>query len=129
MDIASGVEKNMRATNHPVDSPVDIGLRFKRLIPSLTRLVSRGPWPPRNGYHSLHRHMPFVADPNHRIKILAVTLVLVHNIIGGHEHRIEVNAFEAPLMHGGDRPAMPGHPDKTHQPLLARFYRRLQCTS
>src|SRR5262245_66288315 len=114
MDITSGIEKNMRATNHPVDGPVDVGLRFKRLIPGIARLVSRGPWTPRNGFDGLHGHAPFFAEPRHRIKILAVTLVLVHHIVVGHEHGIEVKAFETALMHSGDRPAMPGHPYKTH---------------
>src|SRR2546425_934947 len=82
-----------------------VGLFFQGLIPGITRFLGCGPRSPRNRFDGLHGDLPFLTEPHHRIEILAIVLVLVHDVIVGQENGIKVEPLQAAPMHGGNGPA------------------------
>ena len=86
--------KNIRPTDHPVDCPVNVSLFFKGLIPGIARFVGRGPWPAGYRFDGLNGDMPPFTEPQHRIEILTIALVPVHDIVIGEQNRIKVEPLQ-----------------------------------
>ena len=67
-----------------------------------------------------------MTEPDYGIEILAIVLVLVHDVIIGQENGIKVKPLQAALMHGSNGPAMTRDPDEPHETLRPCFNRCFQ---
>jgi len=109
-----------------VHGPVDVRLVLERLIPGGVRPVGGRP---RTAGDRLmictatfrSRQMAWTSS-----KLRRLALVLGHEEVVGEQHRVEVEAGEAPPVHGRDGPAVAGDADEARQTLLAGLDRRLE---
>src|SRR5206468_2931107 len=75
----------------------------------------------RDRLDDLHGDVALATDREDLVEASPVALVLGHEEAVGKQNRIEVEACEAPPVHGGDGPAVARDADEPRQPPLARF--------
>ena len=105
---------------------VDVRLILERLVPRGVRPVRSRPRATRDRLDDLDGDVAFATDGQHCLEALPVALVLGHEEVVGEQHRVEVEAREAPPVHGGDGPAVACHADEAREPLLAGLDHRLE---
>src|SRR3989441_7272855 len=110
----------------PVHRAVDVRLLLERLVPCRVRPGGRGPGAAGDGLDDLNRDVPLPADAQHLLEVSPVELLLGHEEVVGQQHGVEVEACEAPPVHGGDGPAVTGHADEAREPLLTSLDQRLE---
>src|SRR5712664_1582796 len=124
--VARRVEEHAGHADGPVHRPVDVRLFLERLVPRGVGAVGRGPRPARDGLDDLDRDVALAADREHLLEAPPVALVLRHEEVVRQQHRVEVEAREAPAVRGGDGPAVARHADEPREALRARLDRRLE---
>ena len=85
-----------------------------------------GPGAAGDRLDDLHRDVPLPADAQHLLEVPPVALLSGHEEVVRQQHGVEVEACEAPPVHGGDGPAVTGHADEAREPLPTSLDQRFE---
>src|SRR5579884_2851058 len=121
MDVADGVEKDARLLECPVNGEVDILLIVQWLVPCFVCMRASPPGPIGDGFDRLHGDITLLAGGEQGIEVFRVVGTLHGQEVVGQQHRIEVVAFQAAPMGGGNLQPVSGNADSAYQALMLRL--------